>query len=197
VNTSTSKKAQYAYTAGTNFSRLSSITYPNARVITYGYNSGLDTTISRVSSLIDVTTHLEDYTYLGLGTIVQKNRPQPGIALTYVTESGDPNPPPASVANGGDRYTGLDAFGRVVDQFWVNPSTLGSPTDRFQYAYDRNSNVLYRNNIVNTAFGELYHTNGVAENSSYDNLNRLTNFSRGALSSSGNNGTTIEQISTI
>ena len=196
VNTSSSPKVQYGYTAGTNFSRLTSVTDPNGRVITYGYNSGSDSTISRLSYLADGSTHLEEYTYLGLSTIVQKNHPQTGIELTYISQSGDPNPPPSSVANGGDRYIGLDAFGRVVDQFWVNPATLSSPTDRFQYAYDRDANVLYRNNIVKNTFSELYHSNGVAENSSYDNLNRITNFARGQLSSSGNNGTMLDQIST-
>ena len=39
----------------------------------------------------------------------------------------------------GDQYTGLDRFGRVVDQRWVKTAD-GSHTDRFQYGYDRNSN---------------------------------------------------------
>jgi hypothetical protein len=38
---------------------------------------------------------------------------------------------------------GLDRFGRVIDQDWVNTAT-GASTDRFQYAYDRAGNVLER-----------------------------------------------------
>src|SRR5438128_5711644 len=52
VNTSTTPAVQYAYMAGgANNSRLVSMTYPNGRVINYTYNSGLDNTISRLSSI--------------------------------------------------------------------------------------------------------------------------------------------------
>jgi RHS repeat-associated protein len=73
----------------------------------------------------------------------------------------------------GDQYTGLDRFGRVVDQRWLATGS-GTALDRFQYGYDRDSNVLWKNNLVNTAFGELY---------SYDNLNQLSSFQRGTLNS--------------
>ncbi len=53
------------------------------------------------------------------------------------------------------------------------------PTDRFQYGYDADGNPLYRDNLVNSAFGELYHANGPSNG--YDGLNQLTAFSRGAL----------------
>lgn len=194
VNTGTSKRIQYGYNymaSGANNTRPTSITYPNARVVSYGYNTGLDTTISRVSSLIDSSVHLVDYTYLGLSTIVQQSHPQPNITLTYIQQVSDPNPPPSYAATGGDRYTGLDQFGRVVDQLWMHGSVT-SPTDRFQYAYDRDSNALYRKNVVNGNFSELYHANSSSTGdnaTAYDSLNRLQNFRRGVLSASGNNGT--------
>ena len=56
VNTSTTPSVQYAYTVmsgGQNNSRLTSITYPNGKVLSYNYNSGVDSTISRLSSLSD------------------------------------------------------------------------------------------------------------------------------------------------
>src|SRR5262249_39014392 len=53
------------------------------------------------------------------------------------------------------------------------------------YGYDRDGNVLWRNNLVNTAFGELYHASG--SGNGYDGLHQLTAFSRGVLSSSGGN----------
>ncbi|MGH7760711.1 MAG: hypothetical protein ACREOY_04735, partial [Candidatus Dormibacteraceae bacterium] len=68
-----------------------------------------------MSYLADGTTHLEDYTYLGLSTIVQKAHPQTGIDLTYIQQTGETN----VLTDGGDRYTGLDRFGRVIDQYWV------------------------------------------------------------------------------
>ncbi len=120
--------------------------------------------------------------YLGLGTVVIESYPQPRVELTYVKQSGESN------GDAGDQYTGLDRFGRVVDQCWIVTST-GAATNRFQYGCDQDSNVLYRNNLVNTSFGELYHANG--SGNGYDNLNRLTNFARGVLSASGSTLDTI------
>src|SRR5205823_3189891 len=70
VNTSTTPSVQYAYSfapsGSTNHSRLTSITYPNGRVVTYNYATGLANTISRLSSIIDGSTTLESCSYLGL-----------------------------------------------------------------------------------------------------------------------------------
>jgi hypothetical protein len=149
----------------------------------------LDSTISRLTGMQDHVdgTVLESYQYLGLGTIAQKDRPQPGVDLSYIHQTN-------ATGDAGDKYTGLDRFGRVVDQNWVNPST-GVSTDNFGYGYDRNSNVLYRSNLVNASFGELYQTSAGSDQTGYDPLNRLTNFSRGTLIASGNNGTTLDSIS--
>jgi RHS repeat-associated protein len=135
--------------------------------LTYNYSSGLNDSISRLSSLSDSTGTLESYSFLGLDTVVIRSHPQPGIDLTYVKQGSESN------GDAGDQYTGLDRFGRVVDQRWVNTST-GTATDRFQYGYDRDSNPLYRDNLVNSAFGELY---------TYDGLDQLASFARGTLNS--------------
>jgi hypothetical protein len=113
---------------------------------------------------------------------VRKTRP--GSVLTLVKAYG------ASNGDAGDLYTGLDRFGRVVDQQWVTSDapngtsgdTLGTTTEQFQYGYDQDSNALYRNNLVNSAYSELYHANGAGESTAYDPLNRLTSFRRGTLS---------------
>jgi RHS repeat-associated protein len=170
----TTPQVQYAYSvmAGGNHSRLTSMTYPNTspvHTLTYNYNgTTLDDSISRLTSITDGATTLENYAYLGLDTVVKRGHPQPGIDLTYIAQSGDviciaPCEP-------GDQYTGLDRFGRVVDQRWVPTSSPQNPTDRFQYTYDQDSNRLTRTNAVNTNFNETY---------SYDNFNQLTNFTRG------------------
>jgi YD repeat-containing protein len=120
VNTSTSPKVQYAYTemsGGQNNSRPVSMTYPNGRVLDYVYNSGLDSAVSRISALADdsggsPSTTLESYGYLGLGTIVVRTRPEAGIALTYLHQTGDSH----ANTDAGDQYTGLDRFGRVIDE---------------------------------------------------------------------------------
>jgi RHS repeat-associated protein len=165
VNVSTSPNVQYGYSfvqtpGGPNHSRLISITYPNGRQIAYTY-SGLDDSLSRVTALSDNTTPvLEGYSYLGLGTVVTRSHPEAGTDLTYVNQ-------PGGSTDGGDPYTGLDRFGRVIDQLW-GPGA--APTDRFRYTYDPDGNRLTRD-AVNTAFNEQY---------GYDTLNRLTSFTRGS-----------------
>jgi RHS repeat-associated protein len=176
VNTSTTPSVQYGYSfapsGSTDHSRLTSITYPNGRVISYNYATGLDDTISRLTSISDTGTTLESYSYLGLGTVVKRAHPQTGVDLTYISTNG-------STGDAGDQYTGLDRFGRVVDQNWYNSSTSTSADDR-QYGYDRDSNRLYMKNTVSTSNSELY---------AYDALNQLTSFQRGTLNST-NNGLT-------
>jgi hypothetical protein len=121
-------------------------------------------------SISDSTGTLESLSYLGLSTVVIRNYSQAGTQLTYVKLSGESN------GDAGDQYTGLDRFGRVVDQRWI-VTTTGAALDRWQYGYDRDGNVLYSNNLVNSSFSELYHANGAGND--YDNLNQLTNFARG------------------
>src|SRR5207249_751232 len=132
-------------------------------VVGYNYASGLDASISRLSSLTMSGTTLESYSYLGLDMVVKRAHPEPGVDLTYIKQNGESN------GDAGDQYTGLDRFGRVVDQRWIVAGT-GAATDRFQYAYDRDSSVLNKNNMVNSAMSESY---------TYDNLNQLTIFQRG------------------
>jgi RHS repeat-associated protein len=167
VNTSTPPKVQYAYSEmsrGANHSRQTSMTYPDGFALTSNYSSGLNSNISRLSSLSDSSVTVEGYEYLGLGSLVKRTHPESGADLTYVKLSGE------SYGDAGDQYTGLDRFGRVADQRWVNSS--GTALDREQYGYDRNGNRLYAENGVNAAFSELYQ---------YDNLNQLSNFQRGTL----------------
>jgi RHS repeat-associated protein len=168
-----------------NHSRLTRLIYPNGRQVNYQYASGLDDAISRLTSLQDngATQPLEVYSYLGLGTVVRRAHPEPGVDLTYIKQAGDPAQPPPPLDNPGDPYTGLDRFGRVQDQRWLPTASPQSPTDRFQYGYDPDSNRLYRANLVTAAlvmplpFGELYQ---------YDALNQLTSFGRGTLTATRN-----------
>src|SRR5207249_5149672 len=94
VNTATTPKVQYAYRAmagGANDSRLVSVTYPNGRVLSCNYATGLDDRIGRLSSISDGSGTLEAYTYLGLGTVVRRAHPQPGVDLTYIKQAGESN----------------------------------------------------------------------------------------------------------
>jgi RHS repeat-associated protein len=75
----------------------------------------------------------------------------------------------------GDKYTGLDRFGRVVEQRWTRGTAYTQVfQDRFYYTYDRNGNRLTRTNAFSAAFSETY---------SYDALNQLQSFARGTTSS--------------
>jgi YD repeat-containing protein len=173
---------------GMNYSRLTRMTYPNGRQLDYSYGGGsdtLDNSISRLTTITDhgsaivLETHIDGTNaysdYLGLGTLVQRDHPEPNLTLTYVGGTSDANDP----------YGGLDRFGRVVDQKWQGPS--GS-TDNFQYGYDYNGNRLYRANLVTEgmpplAFDELYHASGSVDtynaqgqlqSEGYDVLNQTT-----------------------
>jgi RHS repeat-associated protein len=186
VNVNTTPSVQYAYTelsAGNN-SRITSMTYPNGKVLTYNYASGLDSNISRLTSLSDSSGTLESYFYLGLDTVVQRTRPQINNEMTYISQVG-------GTGDAGDMYTGLDRFGRVAEVNWYNTST-NSSLDDFQYGYDQDSNVLYKNNILDSVFSELYHQSGAGNG--YDGLNQLSAFARGTLSASGGSGTPLDTV---
>jgi RHS repeat-associated protein len=167
VFTSSTPSVQYAYSfvttsGGPNHSRLVSMTYPNGRVLNYNYNSGVDDRISRLSSISDSSATLEAYSYLGLNTVVTRSHPQSGINQTYVIPGGNPD--------GGDQYTGLDRFGRVVEEKWLNPNT-NTVTDDFLYTYDRDGNRLTSSNALDSALSQQF---------SYDNLNQLATFTQGS-----------------
>ena len=173
---------QYAYSemaSGANHSRLIGMTYPNGRVLAYGYDSGLDSTISRLSKLTWDSTDVESHEYLGLSTVVERDRPEADHTLTYVKQGAEGN------GDAGDQYTGLDRFGRIVDQRWggMRNVIVGEveewqwvDIDRYQYGHDRNGNRLYEENLLESSLSELYHDGG-----GYDSLNRLGEFSRGTL----------------
>ena len=187
VNTSTTLEVKYLYaglTGSTSDGRATGMIYPTTstdttpRQLNYVYNTGLDSNISRISALADQSGdgagNVESYSYLGLSTIVQRNRPN-GVNLTYAKLSGESN------GSAGDEYTGLDEFGRVIDQRWT--TSTGTNVERYQYAYDADSNLMYKYNLSTGTnagnFSELYHTN--TSGSGYDALNRLIDFQRGLL----------------
>jgi len=89
VNTSTTPSVQYAWSemsGGANHSRLTSMTYPNGKVLTFNYSSGLNDTISRLSSLSDSSGTLASYDYLGLGTVVRRAHSQISVDLTFIKQ---------------------------------------------------------------------------------------------------------------
>lgn len=177
VNSSTTPKVQYGFANGNdNTNRPTTLTYPDGRILTYNYGTtdDIDDALSRVAALVDDdmnSTHLVDYSYLGLRNFVEVDYTEPDVEYTLIGTAGGNDP------DTGDIYRGLDRFGRVKDSYWYD---YGSSTDvdRIKYGYDRVGNRTYRENVVGNAlskyFDELY---------SYDGINRLKDFNRGTLSS--------------
>jgi YD repeat-containing protein len=186
VDRASAPKVEYHYTEaanGANHSRLIAVAYPGGTFpggpgVTYSYGTGIDDRVSRVSSIGDGLVRLEDYKYLGADTVVVRD--------LYVGVFGPPDLTYTHVGvgtgGGGGQYTGLDAFGRVTGERWVRSD--GTETDKYVYGYDLAGRVTYRDNLVNIAFGEVYH---------YDVPNEpnrlgpdLTGFERGVLNDDRN-----------
>ncbi len=95
---------------------------------------------------MDAGEAVSSYKYLGLGQIVEEDN---GAAkLTYLDSNGD--------------VTGLDRFGRIVDQVWKNASD--QLIDEYTYTYDRAGNRLTKSNELNHDLDESY---------VYDDVDRL------------------------
>jgi len=92
------------------------------------------------------------------------------MELTYYTSGGS--------GDGGDQYTGLDRFGRVVDQRW---DISGTDVERLKYGYDRASNRVWRQNTVAGSGQDEYYTQ--------DGLYQLATLQRGTLNT-GHTGIT-------
>jgi RHS repeat-associated protein len=200
----------FEYADGEDGGRLTKMIYPNGRILHYGYDSDTnpatldDATIGRLSYLADddgsgdPDTVLEGYEYLGKDTVVVRDHPEADFqwSLAMTRDGGGvdgyTNATGLSVyaRNGTDLYTGLDNFGRVgevrYDQLDGSGDTTGQ-LDHFRHAYDKAGNRLYRQNVLNPDFDELYGSDGAGADS-YDKLNRLIDFQRGALSDTSGDG---------
>jgi RHS repeat-associated protein len=165
VVTGDTPSVQYTYSDGAAdgvaaFMRLTQITYPNGRTVNYNYPAGVDAVMSRLGSITDSDGTVDAaYTYLGLDTIVREDYRQAGVELDY-----DP---------GGDNsYTGLDRFGRVLDQVWSDYGQTPAVTlDGYSYTYDAAGNVVGRTNATAPALDDQY---------VYDAANRLVGWDQGS-----------------
>ena len=177
VNTSTTPKVQYGYANGSaNTIRPTTLTYPNGRVLTYDYGStdSMADALSRIESIVDddvSSTHLADYSYLGLSTFVQTDYTEPDVEYTLVGTAGGNDP------DTGDIYRGLDRFGRIKDSYWYGYGS-SADVDRIKYGYDRTGNRLWRENEVARSLGKYFD-----EKYLYDEIQRLKDMERGELTS--------------
>ena len=135
----------YTYTDGTNnHHRLTKITYPNGRLLHFGYYT-TDGNVGRLSYQADDNgsgspgTHLTHPYYLGVGHVVKSTRPEAPLAH-YVVHSG---------------YSGLDRFNRVVDLVWQDYGATPCTAARIKHGYDRAGNRLWREDVI--AAGQSVH----------------------------------------
>ncbi|MEM1210755.1 MAG: LamG-like jellyroll fold domain-containing protein [Planctomycetota bacterium] len=180
VNEATSQKVQYTHAQGTasggtgttNTTRLESMTYPNGRNLVTDYLSGSSDKLGRPWRLLTNgpgSQNIAEYNYLGRNYLSRVIYRVPDVMLDLW---------------GGTTgaYTGLDRFDRVIDQHWKLIPSPNTTQSRHKYGYDRNSNRLYREDVVSKAlptpkyFDELY---------TIDGLNRLTRYDRGELVPAG------------
>jgi RHS repeat-associated protein len=149
VDTSTTPEVQYGYSGMSTGSREISMTYPDGRKIDYIYSTGLNADIGRMSGIVEDATGavLAGYLYQGLSTLIGQTD-ENGVTETMT----------------------LDTFGRIAEMNYVNSDHV--TTDDFQYGYDADGNVLFKDNTVDPSLSELY---------SYDDLNRITGDVEGTL----------------
>jgi RHS repeat-associated protein len=144
VNSDT-PSVQYTYSnpSTANDSRLTGIVYPDGYTVGYNYASGVDSAVSRVSSLYDGGGTLQSYTYQGLGTVVGTSESGPGVTET----------------------TSLDQFGRVASMTWTNSSS--TTLAEYSYTYDDDDNVLSRTDGVNGSLSQTYSYGNLNELTGY------------------------------
>jgi RHS repeat-associated protein len=154
--------------------RLQTVTYPNGEQIGYNYGSATgnsnavtDYIMSRLSSISDSQSGQSGqtepdaaFTYLGLDTVVAEDYPEAGVELNY-----DPS--------AGNTYSGLDRFGRVIDQFWQDYGN-STTADEESYIYgDADGNITQEQE---SATG----VPTVSTNYGYDAMNRVTGWTQGS-----------------
>ena len=137
--------------AAQNNSRLTSMTYPNGYVTRLQLRQRPGQQHQPPVVDLGQPGDAGGYTYLGLDTVVERDHPQTGVNLTYIKQTGD------STGDAGDQYTGLDRFGRVVDQNWYNTQHAARPRTTSSTATTATATCCTRTTCVDAVFSELYH----------------------------------------
>lgn len=143
------------------------VTYPNGREVSYDYGTAgaIDEVMSRVGSIFEDADDdgqidsgeevFAAYKYLGRETIVVEDYVEAEVKLDYLQDG---------------TFGGLDRFGRVVDQVWIDyGAEPDAVLDEHTYVYDRAGNRTSRDNELHADFDEDY---------TYDDLDRLESTER-------------------
>lgn len=170
VNTSTSLKVQYSYENGSaNTIRPTGVTYPDGTVITTAYTSGQAGFLSRPDQIKEGSTVVASMRYLGLG--VQIGLKYDGVTY-YSPELSYQN---GSTGDAGDKYTGLDRFGRLVETIWEDSGA--TKLVHSKYGRNRSGGVVWRRD-------DKAHSLSVISQDDYywyDGLQQVTRHDRGDL----------------
>ena len=147
--------------------RPTSIQYPNTTEITSEYGSEIASALSRPDALKEGSTVLSSYRFLGSSTNVGvKYDAAASVELTY--ENG-------STGDAGDKYTGLDRFGRLVETIWK--PTSGSNLIQSQYGLNAFGGVVWRRDDLAHAMSKPTEDNYYW----YDGLYQVQQHKRGTL----------------
>jgi RHS repeat-associated protein len=163
---------QYTYATGVNnTNRLTSVTYPNGRVLNVNYGPDQDNDkLTRVNDLAisGESFAIVEYNYFGMSSVAKVNYP---VQITPTTINVH------STLASGATYPGFDRFGRVINLPWVKVATTTDDLVRIKYGYDVVSTRSFRRDDVARGlfkpFDEIY---------SYDDVHRLSAAARGVLS---------------
>ncbi len=184
VNTSTSAKVQYGYEDGsTGPIRMSGMTYPDGSRVGLVYSTGPSDWINRVDSIFDFSgpTTIASMRYLGLSTqIGLKYDAASNTELTY--ENG-------GTSDAGDKYTGLNRFGQLVETIWKNS---GGNVVQSSYGRNRWGGATSRRDDQAHAVSPTPVTNQ-DQTYSYDDLRQITLRERGDLVSGSIAPASLEQ----
>jgi RHS repeat-associated protein len=171
VNASTSPKVQYTYENGSaNTTRSTGITYPDGTVITTAYTSAQAGFLSRPDQIKEISTVLAGMRHLGLRTLVGQKY-DAASNTEFTCEDG-------GTGDAGDKYTGLDRFGRLVETLWKNSSDTKV---RSKYGRNRVGDVVWRRDEKAHALSVITQDNFYW----YDGLQQVTRHDRGNLTPTG------------
>lgn len=196
--TNDTRRVAYAYSnsvpasgaAGSNFSRITSMTLPfgTPQNYVYGSSGSIDDRLGRVAESTygsGTPTSFLKYQFIGLGMAAEVDYPDLDVQLDFTLDGTGKRRTQGFTTGTQGEYPGYDRFGRTIRHAWVdgNLTTHASSTTvpnippifAEGYTYDRASNRLTRTDIrpgASWADRDFEY--------SYDGLDRLTEGKRGS-----------------
>jgi RHS repeat-associated protein len=166
--TAASKRVQYSYVNGFgNSIRRQATVYPSSKIVSLEYNGSIDHGLDRVSRIVASSVVLASYQRLGADTFVRTSLGN-GLEMTAIVQTDE------GVGDGGDKYSGIDRFGRLQVARWIRPSPL-EEWERIEYGFDRANNIVCRRNALAPVSAPQ------DEHYEYDELYQLKALDRGNL----------------